>query len=442
MTLAYIINNLLFVVPCILLLLLVFWDQLKTPTFLRIITGGAVFLTGSFGGMYIYLLFESPMQHLVISIVFMFTGVLIFDSACKYNFWQCLFIISVIKSYSESVRFLSRDFYYLFTGELPCGAVLEISFITTIFTAMTFPAVWWFCRDFMRPALDYTVSLGVWRWVFIIPVSNNAVYTAAMAVDAWGSRYVGSEFFVIPPLWVLLTFSTYGVLLKMMIDVSKNAVLRENLHLSEVQITAQQKQMELLQRSILKTVRFRHDLRHHFLAIEGFLEDGDLEGMKRYVRQSATLFPTQPMRIYCESPAVNSLLSYYLELAEREHADISCSVSLAERLPVPEAELCIIAGNLLENAVEAFRRMESKERFLDVKLSMPSHSILLVQVCNNYEGTVRKMEDGTFLSSKEKERKGIGISSVLSITEKYNGIVRIECQEQIFRISVIISQNP
>ncbi|MEY8411558.1 LytTR family transcriptional regulator DNA-binding domain-containing protein [Lachnospiraceae bacterium 62-26] len=56
--------------------------------------------------------------------------------------------------------------------------------------------------------------------------------------------------------------------------------------------------------------------------------------------------------------------------------------------------------------------------------------------------TVQKMQDGTFLSSKRKDQKGIGISSVLSISEKYNGIVRIEYQEQIFKISVIISQNP
>ncbi len=442
MRLAYIINNLLFVVPCILLLLLVFWDQLKTPTLLRIVTGASVFLAGSFLGTYVYFIFESPAQHLVISVVFMFSGVLILDSACKYNFWQSLFIISVIKSYSEDVRFLSLDFYFLFTGTLPKEAVLEISFITTVFTVLTFPAIWWFYRNFLRPALDYTVSLSVWKWVFIIPVSNNAVYTAAMSMEASGGRYLGRGFIIIPPLWVLLTFATYGILLKMMIDVSKNAVLRENLHLSEVQIAAQQKQMELLQRSIQKTDGFRHDLRHHFLAMEGFLKDEDMEGMKRYVRQSASLFPTQSIQVYCESLAVNSLLSYYLEQAEREHADISCSVSLEKKLPIPDAELCIIVGNLLENAVEAHRRMESQERFLDVKLSMPSGSILLIQVCNNYEGTVQKMQDGTFLSSKRKDQKGIGISSVLSISEKYNGIVRIEYQEQIFKISVIISQNP
>ncbi len=131
-----------------------------------------------------------------------------------------------------------------------------------------------------------------------------------------------------------------------------------------------------------------------------------------------------------------------MEQAEKEQADISANVSLQDVIPIPDAELCIIIGNLLENAVEACQRMKSQERFLDVKLSMPSSSILMVQVCNSYEGTVQQMADGSFLSSKRKAQKGIGLSSVLSITEKYNGIARIEHQKQLFQVSVIISQNP
>lgn len=443
MTLAYIINSLLFVVPCILLLLLVFWDQLKTPTILRIFIDGSVFLTISFWGTYIYFLFGTPLHHLLISAASMFSGVLIFSSACKYNFWQSLFIIEVVNSYSENIRFLSMDLYYLMNGELPRQPILPIAFITTLLTLLTFPAIWLFYRHFMRPALDYTVSLSVWKWVWLIPVSNNAVYTVTIAPEY--SRFGLSPedvFFPIPPFWVLLTFSTYGILLKMMIDVSKNAVLQENLHLSETQIAAQQKQMELLQSNIQETRRFRHDMQHHFLAMEGFLGDHDLEGLKTYVRQSAAIFPARQTETFCCSAAVNALLSYYLEQEEKEHVDISVNAALSDPLPIPDAELCIVIGNLLENAVEAHRRMKPQERFLDISLSMPSRSILTIQVCNNYEGAVRQTADGAFLSSKRKDRKGIGLSSVLSITEKYHGIARIEYQNQIFKVSVIISQYP
>lgn len=442
MTLAYIINNLLFVVPCILLLLLTFRDQIKTPSILWIVTCSSLFLVLSFWGTYIYLISKTSTQHLLISIIAILSGVMIFNSACRYNFWQSLFIISVIKSYSENVHFLSAHLYFLFKRELPEHGLLTISFITSLLTLLSFPAIWLFCTKFMRPALDCTISLSVWKWVWVIPLVNNAVYTITITPEISNyTAYPGNRFVFIPPLWSLLTFSTYIILLKMIIDVNKSFILQENLHLSEVQIAAQQKQMELLQDNIEKTRRFRHDIRHHFLAVEGFLNDNDPEGLKAFIRQSIVLLPTQMSKTFCRSTALNALLCYYTEQAEKEHITPSFHISLPEKLFISEAELCIVVGNLLENAVEACQRMESQDRFLDASLSAPSDSILLIQIRNSYEGTVRQLPDGTFLSSKRKDCKGIGLSSVLSITEKYSGIARVEHQEKIFRVSLLLNRS-
>ena len=62
MTIAYIINNFLFVIPCILLLLLVFRDQMKKPVLLLIVAGISLFMAASFWGAYIFLLLGSPFQ--------------------------------------------------------------------------------------------------------------------------------------------------------------------------------------------------------------------------------------------------------------------------------------------------------------------------------------------------------------------------------------------
>lgn len=442
MTAAYIINNLLFVVPCILLLLMVFGDQLRSPLVPVILSGSSIFLAASFLGTYIYLIYPSPTQRLFLSLVSLFTGVLIFSSACQYSFWQSLFIISVIKSYSENVRFFSADIYFLATKELPEKALLQISAITTLLTVLSFPLIRMFFKELMRPALDYTVSLGIWKLVWVIPVCNNGVYTITITPDAAHyTLYLGNEFFFIPPLWILLTFSSYGILLKMMIDVSKNAALQESLHLSETQIAAQKKQMELLQARIQETSRFRHDIRHHFLAIDGFLKNDDTDGLKEYIRQSITLLPGQAAQVYCDNVAVNALLCYYKEQAERVQIKTTFLIILPKNLPVPDTELCIIIGNLLENAVEACQRMKAKDRFMEVRLSMAGSSILAILVSNSYEGIVQQAGDGTFLSSKGKDRKGIGLSSVLNIAEKYNGVAKTEYGNQVFKVSLLLSQS-
>lgn len=442
MTFAYIINNLLFVIPCILLLFLVFKDQLKIPVLPLILAGISLFVAASFWGAYIYLVLGSPIQRFVLSMLSTFIGVFIFVGVCKYNFLQGFFIIAVVKSYSENIRFLSSHIYYLYTERLPEHAILQISCITTVLTILTFPLILWFYRKIMRPALDYTVSLSVWKFIWVIPVCNNAIFTLIITTDvSHYTHYPGNEFSLIPPLWIMLTFATYIILLKMVIDVSQNAQLLENLHLSEIQIAAQQKQMELLQHNIQETSRFRHDIRHYFLAIEGFIKDKDPEGLRTYIQQSMKLFPSHTVQFYCDSVAVNSLLCYYKEKAETDDIPMSLSISLDFAPPISDTELCIILGNLLENAIEACNRMKSNERFIRVKLSMVSTSILVVQISNSYEGIIRQAPDGTFLSSKVRDRKGIGLASVLSTTEKYNGIARIEYPDQIFKVSLLLNGN-
>lgn len=442
MTAAHIINHLLFVVPCILLLLMVFGDQLRSPLIPVILSGSSIFLVASFLGTYIYLTHPAPTQRLFLSLVSMSTGVLIFSSACQYSFWQSLFIISVIKSYSENVRFFSLELYFLATKELPEKALLQISAITTLLTVLSFPLIRMFFRELMRPALDYTVSLGIWKLVWVIPVCNNGVYTIAITPDAAHyTLYPGNEFFFIPLLWILLTFSSYGILLKMMVDVSKNAALQESLHLSEIQIAAQKKQMELLQSRIQETSRFRHDIRHHFLAIDGFLQNDDTDGLKEYIRQSVTLLPGQMAQIYCDNVAVNALLCYYKEQAEKAQIKTTFRILLPKTLSVPDTELCIIIGNLLENAVEACQRMKSGDRFLEAALSMAGSSLLAILVSNSYEGDVQQAGDGTFLSSKGKGRRGIGLSSALNIAEKYSGVAKVEHTGQVFKVSLLLSQS-
>lgn len=439
MTIAYIINNLLFVVPCILLLLLVFKDQFKDPVIPLVLSGIFLFVAVSFWGARLYLL-GGPLQRFFLSMISTFIGVFIFSGACRYSFSQSFFIIAVVKSYSENTRFLSSHIYFLLTGKLPEHAILQISCITTVLTLATFPFIWLFYKKIMRPALDYTVSLSVWRFIWIIPVCNNAIFTLIVTPDVSNYMlYPGKDSSLIPPLWIILTFSTYVILLKMMIDVSKNAQLQENLHLSEIQVAAQQKQMELLQHNIQETSRFRHDMRHHFLAMDGYINDKDLEGLQAYIRQSMLLFPAQSIQSYCNSIAVNALLCHYRELAQAEGIPLSMNISLGRTLPVPETQLCIILGNLLENAIEACKNMKSKERFVKVRLSMVSRSILVVQISNSYEGTIRQAPDGTFLSSKVRDRKGIGIASVLSTTDKYNGIARIEYPGHTFKVSLLLN---
>lgn len=100
-------------------------------------------------------------------------------------------------------------------------------------------------------------------------------------------------------------------------------------------------------------------------------------------------------------------------------------------------DLCAVISNLLENASEACARMKSADRFINIKISSTTNSLLVIIIENSYEGNIQRLGNA-FISSKKKGRRGIGISSVLNITEQYNGISRFEYQDQVFKASVLL----
>lgn len=164
-----------------------------------------------------------------------------------------------------------------------------------------------------------------------------------------------------------------------------------------------------------------------------------------YIRQSIYA-AAEKKRLEYEVAAVNHQLELqriqYRKMADHDEAkqegiDISAQLSVPPALSnTQETDLCIIVGNLLENAVEACSRMTSGQRFIRMG-SRFQHGVLAITVDNSFPGDSIRRRDGVFLSSK-RDSEGTGLSSVKAATEKYGGAVRFEAKDGVFLSSVYI----
>ena len=247
------------------------------------------------------------------------------------------------------------------------------------------------------------------------------------------------EFSFVPFLWVVLTFSSYIILLRALVERSRSAKLHEELHISDIQVTAQQKQLEHLQQHIEDTAKARHDIRHFLVALQGFANEKDFEGMLEYLEKCIVIIDNQTPEIYTNNLAVNAVLGYYKQMAEKEEIEVKFIVELEDETNVTDTDMCIILGNLLENAYEACARQKEGKRHITANLRQTGGTLVII-VENSYTGTVRK-KDGVFLSSKQKMRKGIGITSVIDVTKKYHGISKFEYDGRRFKVSLLLGSG-
>ena len=62
------------------------------------------------------------------------------------------------------------------------------------------------------------------------------------------------------------------------------------------------------------------------------------------------------MFLYCGNYAVDTIMRFYLTQAKDEGIQVEVSLPLPKQLPIPESDVCVLLGNLLENALAACRR--------------------------------------------------------------------------------------
>ena len=84
--------------------------------------------------------------------------------------------------------------------------------------------------------------------------------------------------------------------------------------------------------------------------------------------------------------------------------------------PLEEKDICVLLGNLLDNAIEASETVKNHDAWIRVKLEKAGY-LFFIEISNSCE-KVPEIIDGEILTTKrEKEFHGYGLKSVKRIRE-------------------------
>ena len=169
---------------------------------------------------------------------------------------------------------------------------------------------------------------------------------------------------------------------------------------------------------------------------------GDLDGLKQYIEEYDSK-PTDIIdRSYSSNSTVNALLSFYADNSEKLGIKFNASIKLPDKLLIPDTELCVLLGNLLENAVEACTHEKASadavsDPLIRVIIIQNGTSNLTIAVDNSCSR--KPMWHDNELISTKHSGNGIGTESIRYIAGLYDGEARFEWHDGIFYASVMLN---
>lgn len=366
----------------------------------------------------------------------LFTNFIIFyfflKSVTKAGTARCLFVFI---SVCCLVSFFSLYAYFInafFQEEISRGVDTSYNIIqmglTLAVTALLFPLTKYYAW-----MID-NINIGkVWYLFSILPialmVSNIYTIPISYANIRVGKVYAKGFIITIFELALyLIVFILFYIFSKTTIEKTK---LTERNNILEIQ----KSYTESLQSYIKYTSKARHDFKHSVHVMSRLADEGNLSALKDYIAQyENSLTVTAPVRI-CKSEALNALFNHYRQQAIENNVDINWRIDLPENSRILDVDLCSIFGNILENAIDGCCTVEEGKRYFNLTSEIKGDCLYIVST-NNYGKPLRM--DGEEFSSTKHQGKGIGLYSMKSITDVYDGIFEAGNNDGEFFVNIVM----
>lgn len=190
--------------------------------------------------------------------------------------------------------------------------------------------------------------------------------------------------------------------------------------------------------NIYKQMRgWRHDYHNHIQVLKAHLAEGQLAEADTYLGKLDADLTKVDTILKTGNVMVDAILNSKISLARSKKIAINAKAIVPKVLQVQPVDLCVIVGNLLDNAIEACIKLPRlEERFIRVYIGIHKE-MLYISVSNATGGEIKKAGK-TYLTTKSAANHGFGLVRIDKMAEKYQGFVDRQHDDGVFATEVML----
>lgn len=182
---------------------------------------------------------------------------------------------------------------------------------------------------------------------------------------------------------------------------------------------------------------WRHDYKNHIATMKIHLEQGNYDVLDNYLSELNNDLTAVDIVLKTGNVMVDAILNSKISLAQSKNISVDATATVPEKIRVSDIDICVIIGNLLDNAIEACCKLEdSDKRFIRIYIGLLKQQ-LYISVSNSVGGEIKK-EGKTYFSTKNANH-GFGLKRIDKIVSKYGGYINRQDETDVFATEIMIA---
>lgn len=191
--------------------------------------------------------------------------------------------------------------------------------------------------------------------------------------------------------------------------------------------------------NMYKQIRgWRHDYRNHIQVMKAYAMNGDMEAIKSYLDALDTDLATVDTVIKTGNAMADAILNSKISLAKSKNIPVRVDAHIPLALKTSELDLCVIIGNLFDNAIEASLALPEKERMIRVYMDMKNTQLYISFTNFTASGKMKKIQN-RFLTTKGADH-GLGLIRIDNIVERLDGYISRNSEDGAFTTEILLPQ--
>lgn len=159
--------------------------------------------------------------------------------------------------------------------------------------------------------------------------------------------------------------------------------------------------------------------------ISKYLRASQVENSLDAVAQVQEMLNTIACVVDVNNRIVSVILNEYFQIAKNAGITLELDVQVPSELFITAADLYVLIGNTLDNAIEACSDIPAEQRIISLKLKT-HNNILYYEISNPY--------DETHLLKIKSKYHGYGLKNVNRCVERYSGKLDVQKENGLFRL--------
>lgn len=182
--------------------------------------------------------------------------------------------------------------------------------------------------------------------------------------------------------------------------------------------------------------RMRHDWKNHVNTVQAMWEKGEADRAVQYVAGLAEESKTNSYTILSGNEVADAILNLKYETAKAAGIEFWFDGDLASMSGMEPVDICVLLGNALDNALEACGKGEAESKI--AVTATENQGMLLLTIENTLHAPIVLKDNRPVTSKKHPSEHGFGVLGMEHVARKYQGDLRFEIVEDIFKVQIML----